>query len=202
METRERLLEVAETQFACKGFAGAHLQRIAEEVGVQKTALYYYFPSKAALYVDVLSQMIDDFDRTVSTAVGRDLAYRPRLEGLLDDLNDLMAEKRNYSMILIRVFADHSGVDLGSLSDTIQRIVTSILDFYTEGAKAGVFRKISSRHFFQTVLGSIVFHYAAAGFSGRILGVEDAFARSAVAWRRDEVRRVLTEGVLVERDDP
>lgn len=196
MDTRDKLLEVAETQFAQKGFPGAHLQRIATEVGVQKTALYYYFPSKAALYIDVLSHMLDDFDHTVNVALARPLPHRERLEGLLDDLNDLMAEKKNYSMILIRIFADRPGVDLEALSGVIRNLVDSILAFYREGVAAGAFRKHSSRHFFQTVLGSIVFHYAAGGFSSAILGVDDSFTRSAVAWRRDEVRQLLTVGIF------
>ena len=55
--TRERLLDVAEKEFARYGYAGAHLQSIGEQVGVQKTALYYYFPSKSALYTAVIGTM-------------------------------------------------------------------------------------------------------------------------------------------------
>ena len=42
-DTREKMLEVAEARFARRGYDGAHLERIAREVGVRKTALYYYF---------------------------------------------------------------------------------------------------------------------------------------------------------------
>jgi AcrR family transcriptional regulator len=42
-DTRTKILEVAESEFAAEGYAGAHLQKIAEQVGVRKTALYYYF---------------------------------------------------------------------------------------------------------------------------------------------------------------
>ena len=62
---------MAESQFAQRGYEGAHLQRIAEEAGVQKTALYYYFPSKGALYVAVLSAMLEDFDRVVCMSLDR-----------------------------------------------------------------------------------------------------------------------------------
>ena len=68
-DTRQRILEVAETQFGAKGYSGTHLQSIAEEVGVQKTALYYYFASKEALYVAVLEQMLETLDGIISQGI-------------------------------------------------------------------------------------------------------------------------------------
>ena len=64
-DTRTKILEVAEAEFASEGYAGAHLQKIAEQVGVRKTALYYYFDSKAALYTAVITTMLEAFDRCV-----------------------------------------------------------------------------------------------------------------------------------------
>jgi len=196
LATREKILEVAETRFAREGFAGAHLQAIAAEVGVQKTALYYYFPSKAALYGAVLERMLESFDRTIEGAVGRDLPPADRLARLLDDLNDLLAERPSYSKILIRIFVDRAEVDRTRTGPVIERIVGGLLRFYREGVDAGAFRRLSSRHFFQSLLGLVVFHYATRELSAAVLGVDSIFTRGAVAWRRDEVRRLVEHGVL------
>ena len=93
-ETQRRILEVAETQFARKGYAGAHLQSIAEEVGVQKTALYYYYPSKAAIYLAVLSQILEEVQERLSNAADNDLPYAERLTLLLDEMNSLFCDAR------------------------------------------------------------------------------------------------------------
>ena len=58
---------------------------------------------------------------------------------------------------------------------------------------------MSSRHFFQSLLGATVFHYAAGAFSTGLLGVDDIFTRSAVNWRREELHKILTQGVLLAR---
>ena len=127
IDTREKILEAAETQFARNGYAGAHLQSIAVEVGVQKTALYYYFPSKAALYIAVLSRMLESFERTATAAINRDESFRDRLGRLLDDLNDLLAERMNYSQILIRIYVDRT-------EDEIRVIDISLLpEFRNQG---------------------------------------------------------------------
>ena len=52
--TRERLLEVAEAQFAEYGFFGARVDEIAEAANINKRMLYAHFGSKEGLYSAVL----------------------------------------------------------------------------------------------------------------------------------------------------
>jgi TetR/AcrR family transcriptional regulator len=200
-DTRNKILDVAEQDFARSGFAGAHLQHIAEQVGVQKTALYYYYPSKAALYEAVLVRMLEAFDQAVSKAIDRPGSPAGRLERLIDTLNDLLSEQRNYSQILIRIFVDRVQIDGVALRPLIERVVGRLLAFYREGVDAAAFAKLSSRNLFQSLLGALVFHYATGEFGAQVLEVDDIFTRSAVAWRREEVRRLILRGVL-RRETP
>ena len=102
--TRARsILEVAETLLRAPRATRARTSRRSpEQVGVQKTALYYYFPSKAALYVAVLDPTCSTaFDVTlVAAAVERDLPHRRRAasSGFIDDAQRrARREGRNYS---------------------------------------------------------------------------------------------------------
>lgn len=51
---RDRLFGAAAREFATAGYEAASLGRIAEEAGVSKPALYYYFEDKADLYATVV----------------------------------------------------------------------------------------------------------------------------------------------------
>jgi AcrR family transcriptional regulator len=195
-DTRAKILEVAEREFAESGFNGAHLQRIAEQVGVQKTALYYYFASKEQLYVAVLLRMLQEFDRVIAGAVGSPGTLVERLERLLDAVNALFAERRNYAQILMRVLVDRVSLEGQPLRPTIERLVGRQLAFYREGVDAGVFAKLSPRHVYQTVLGGVVFHYATGSFGAAVLGVDDLFTQRVVAWRGEELRKLILGGVL------
>ena len=53
---RERLIAAAAREFAFEGYEAASLGRIAEETGVSKPALYYYFEDKADLYATVVRE--------------------------------------------------------------------------------------------------------------------------------------------------
>ena len=58
-DTREQLLESATRLFAARGFYGASLANIADELGLTKQALLHYFGRKEKLYGEVLSRISD-----------------------------------------------------------------------------------------------------------------------------------------------
>lgn len=197
-DTRNKMLEVAEREFARLGYDGAHLQHIASQVGVQKTALYYYFESKAALYEAVLVRMLEAVDARVREAVEHPGSPRERMERLLDGMNDLLAERGHFSKMLIRVFVDRVPLRASQVLPLIERVVGRVLRFYREGVDAEVFVRQSSRHVFLSLLGAVTFHYASNGFGAAVLGVADLFTASTVAWRREEARRFFLRATLVE----
>jgi TetR/AcrR family transcriptional regulator len=198
VDTREKILEVAEQEFARDGFAGAHLQRIAGQVGVQKTALYYYFPSKAALYEAVLARMLSTFDASVREALDGPGAPDERLDRLLTTINDVLAEHRTYALILIRIFVDRVEMPGETLPGLIEGLVGRLMVFFREGADAGVFVRCSARHTLQSLLGAAVFHYASGSFGAAVLGVDDIYTRGAVTWRRDELRGFVRRALLCD----
>lgn len=53
-QTRERLLAAAEVVFSRQGYGGASIELIASEAGYSKGAVYSNFPSKEALFLELL----------------------------------------------------------------------------------------------------------------------------------------------------
>ncbi|WP_439139221.1 HTH-type transcriptional regulator RutR [Roseicyclus sp.] len=58
-KNRETILDAALEVFSQHGFRGATLDMIATEAGLSKPNLLYYFPSKEAIHVTLLSQLMD-----------------------------------------------------------------------------------------------------------------------------------------------
>ena len=48
--TEERILDAAKKVFISKGMSGARMQDIANEAGINKALLHYYFRSKDKLF--------------------------------------------------------------------------------------------------------------------------------------------------------
>ncbi len=57
-ETRRKLLEAATAEFATHGIAGARVERITQNAGVNNALLYRYFGSKAELFDRVFVDLV------------------------------------------------------------------------------------------------------------------------------------------------
>jgi len=55
---RQAILDAALDVFSAQGFRGATLDQIAEVAGLSKPNLLYYFPSKEAIHVELLSHLM------------------------------------------------------------------------------------------------------------------------------------------------
>src|SRR6266566_4718514 len=72
-QRRLQLLAVAQDRFAEQGFHATSMDEIAEAAGVTKPELYQHFPSKRALYVEVLASALVG----MGESVGRWALQRP-----------------------------------------------------------------------------------------------------------------------------
>jgi TetR/AcrR family transcriptional regulator len=199
-DTRSTILRVAEAQFGAKGYSGTHLQSIASEVGVQKTALYYYFDSKEALYVAVLERMLESFDAVMGRK-DRGAPSVASLQSALDDLNQVLAANPNYSQILVRIFVDRIQVDASLIEPIIIQMIDPMVRFFAAGVERGIFRRLSSRQALLSVLGAAAFYYAAGQSSADIVGVESIFEDTALEWRRAEFNRFVMNALVAGRGD-
>mgnify|MGYP000704724150 CR=1 FL=1 len=60
VNSKQKILDVAEKIFAEKGFDGARVSEIAGEAGVNKALIYYYFNSKEDILESLFSTLIND----------------------------------------------------------------------------------------------------------------------------------------------
>jgi AcrR family transcriptional regulator len=71
-DNRERIVRATRVLIARGGFREASIAAVAQEVGLSTGAIYRYFPSKAALFVEMLTAAVD-----TEIQVLRDIADRP-----------------------------------------------------------------------------------------------------------------------------
>ncbi|MCH4867698.1 TetR/AcrR family transcriptional regulator [Pseudomonas sp. TMW22089] len=71
-KNEEVILKAAEDEFARHGFKGTSMNTIALKAGLPKANLHYYFTNKLGLYIAVLSNIIELWDRTFNTLTAED----------------------------------------------------------------------------------------------------------------------------------
>jgi AcrR family transcriptional regulator len=66
--TREQILRAALELFRAQGFDGTSLREISERLGITKAAVYYHFPAKEHLVVELTKPMIKGLADIVDSA--------------------------------------------------------------------------------------------------------------------------------------
>ncbi|MFP3880767.1 MAG: TetR/AcrR family transcriptional regulator [Actinomycetota bacterium] len=96
LRTRQRLIAAAEEVFAEYGWEEASIVKITEEAGVSQGTFYRYFPSKQAIF----DELVEDLNRRVRHAMS---------EGAARGTNRVEAERYGFEAFF-RFTAEHPGL--------------------------------------------------------------------------------------------
>jgi TetR/AcrR family transcriptional regulator len=172
-ETRERILDAAHAVFLRKGTANSRTQEIADEAGVNKALVHYYYGTKAALADAVFERamgtlmprifgILADEGRTLEQKVREIVreqvgfhSVRPYLAGYV--ISEMHAEPARIAPL----FGKHGGPPL----DVLRRQLRA-------AAKAGTARPISAEQFVVNLMALCVFPFALRPALGVLLHLE------------------------------
>ena len=194
-EKRQAILSAALEVFSRLGFHGARVEQVAEQAGVSKTNLLYYFPSKEALYIAVLRQLLD--------------VWLAPLRAFRSDLQPLAAIKE-YIRLKLEVSRDHpqasrlfchemlQGAPLlkaeltGDLNTLVEEKSAIIAGWIANGKLAAV-----DPHHLIFMIWAATQHYA--DFATQVEAVTGATLQDDAFFQRtvDNVQRMIIEGIRV-----
>lgn len=66
-DSEQKILDAAKKIFEASGYNGARMQQIADEAGISKASLHYYFRSKENLFERIFSETMEEFMKVLST---------------------------------------------------------------------------------------------------------------------------------------
>jgi len=141
-ETRERILQAAETEFANRGFARARLEDIAEPVGITRAAIIYHFGDKQALYAAVLEATFTALAERISAALEADAPHAERVERLIGAWVDYAAERPTLARLFMREVADSPRELAPALRQLVDPMFSVVTEGIEKGQNEGAFRKV------------------------------------------------------------
>lgn len=88
--TEVLILNAAKKVFLEKGFDGARMQHIADEAGINKALLHYYFRSKDKLFDAIFEEAFSQFFPNISTIMMSDQPFETKIRGFVSHYIDTM----------------------------------------------------------------------------------------------------------------
>lgn len=169
-DTVKRIIEGATQVFAASGFAGASVDEIAKNAGVNKASIYYHIGDKESLYGLVLHEIIQATLASINARLSLDQTPEQKLEAYIMGIAEAVNEHPPLPAVMMRAVSSGGQVlpeiVVGDLVAIYGRLVTII----NEGIKAGVFEKTNVLVVYLMILASLAIHK----------NVEEAWSESEV----------------------
>jgi TetR/AcrR family transcriptional regulator len=193
-DTEQRILEAARVVFTRRGTAGARMQEIAAEAGVNQALLHYYFRSKERLAEAVFRQVAGRVVPTVLGLFGSELPIEAKVEQIVAAYVDafsrspflpgyILSELHHHPERATQLFTSAAGGAPDQIAGTILGKLRAQIG---EGVKGGSIRPIAPEQFMVNLLSLCIFPFAARPFLSVALGLDDnGFARFVEQRKRE-----------------
>ncbi len=194
-ETEIRILDAAKAVFIRRGTAGARMQEIAEEAGVNQALLHYYFRSKEKLSEAVFRETAGRMLPALLTIVGGDMPVIEKIDRIVDTYLTTMSQSPFLPGYIISELHHHPeripqlvGQATGGDISAIARPAFEKLEKQLASeARAGRMRRMNAAQFFVNLLSLCVFPFAAQPMLRAALGFDDEGFAKFIEQRRKEL---------------
>ena len=194
-ENERVILDAAERVFAEAGYGGATMQLIADMAGLPKANLHYYFPTKEALYRQVVRNIFEIWLHAADTF---DEAPGP-VEGIGGYIEAKMAISRRHpfgSKVWASEVMHGAPVIQDYLESTLRDWTTGRMAVIQAWVDQGKMAPVDPRHLLY-ILWAMTQHYA--DFGHQIETLNNGKPLSDAQWREatDTVKAVILRGIGV-----
>ena len=194
--TEEKILDAARKVFVQKGLDGARMQDIADEAGINKALLHYYFRTK-----DKLFEMI--FMETVGKIF-------PRFEMILLSDMDLFDKIRQIVSSYIEVIIHNPYLPLFVLNEMNKNPEFGIVDFFKvqrpmiihrfmedieKEVSKGTIKAVSPAHLLVNMMSMCIFPFVAKPVINIMLDLDELQFRNMMEQRKRVVAEFIIESI-------
>jgi AcrR family transcriptional regulator len=181
-DTEEKILQAARTVFLRRGTAGARMQEIAEEAGVNQALLHYYFRSKEGLSAAVFQQVARQLFPRLFQTLGSDLPLSQKIDLIVNAYIDILSQNLFIPAYVLSELHHHPeraeqilASGMGSVpSEVLAPVIAKLKSQIDAAVKAGTMRPITPQEFIVNLLSLCVFPFAARPLLAVALGFDDA----------------------------
>jgi len=153
-ERRKLIMKVAAELFDSRGYSETSMETLAQQVGIRKASLYYYFPGKDALLVEMHQEMIDlILDAQQRRLDEGDRGPRDLLLAIMTDLVSLMETHPGHLRIFFEHYRELPGPVRKEIAGKRDRYQLMLVDVLDRGVAEGEFHVEDTRLTALAVLG-------------------------------------------------
>lgn len=197
LTTEHLILQAAKKVFISKGLDGTRMQEIADEAGINKSLLHYYFRSKDKLFEVIFKEIVMSFAPRIVEILNSPLSLFDKIELFAGTYIDLLLENPHIPGFLVNEVAKNPSriVTVLKMNGVDPDIMRSQLKKEVE---AGVIRPLKVEDLMANLISLCVFPFMAKNIFSTMLEMSDEDYMSFLAARKKEIPTFIINSIKLK----
>ena len=188
LTTEQKILEAAKKVFLLRGLDGARTQDIANEAGINKAMLHYYFRDKERLFEKVFDSIGEKIIPDLTAIVEQDIPIIAIIDRIVFRYIDFVAENPQVPLFLIS--------ELTKDPERIKNLLNHTHNFskmqnfgmrLMQEMQAGTLKQINPLHLIINIMAMCIFPFLARPMIQNVLKISDEDYASMLSQRKEQV---------------
>jgi AcrR family transcriptional regulator len=193
--TEQSILEAAKKVFIEKGKDGARMQEIADEAGINKALLHYYFRSKQKLFEAVFLESFEKFFPKINLLMSSDESFLAIIEVFIDNYIELILENPHIPLFVLHELNQNPGNLAQIMGGKIPHL-PMLIDKINKEISDGSIKPIDPRQLMVNVIGLCIFPFVARPIIQSIFFENDETAyQQFLSDRKTEVYKFVLNSI-------
>jgi TetR/AcrR family transcriptional regulator len=193
--SEEKILEAARKVFIAKGMAGARMQDIADEAGINKALLHYYFRSKEKLFETIFKELSFQFLPRVNFIFESDLPLFSKIEMFCSEYISKMIESPFIPLFIVNEMNKQPETFLKKMWGTKKPLVSKFIEQVEQEVKKGRIRKIQPTHLLLNMVSMCIFPFVGKPLCQLVMGINEATYRQLLEERKKLVPQFIIQSI-------
>ncbi len=158
--TEEKVLTAAKKVFILKGMDGARMQEIADEAGINKSLLHYYFRSKEKLFEAVLRDTFSRFIPKIDVLLSSGKSLEEKIKGFVKEYLEMLQQNPHLPQFILQELNRNPDrlVELMNLTG-IRKV--DPLKHFSVMLKESNIKNVNAKHLFINIVALCIFPFVA-----------------------------------------
>lgn len=194
--TEQRILEAARKVFVRKGMAGARMQDIADEAGINKALLHYYFRSKEMLFEVIFAEAANVLFPKINKIFESDDPLFVKLENFVADYIEVVLENPYLPLfVLNEINQDPRRFMSKMLGEKNTPRPQKFLEQIEREVKKGVIKRISPVQLLMNLVSMTIFPFVAQPMFQINLGLDELQFRAIMEQRKKDIPKFIIDSI-------
>jgi TetR/AcrR family transcriptional regulator len=195
MTTEEKIFNAARIVFQKKGFAGARMQEIADEAGINKAMLHYCFKNKELLFQAVFMNAFSQLAPQINAIFQSNDCVFDKIRRFTHDYISFVIQNPYLPQFVIQEMNNNPEFVLAFLKNESRPDPTSLITQIEKEIADGIIKPIHPKQLLMNMISMTVFPFAAQMMVKGMLQISDVEFNSMMEERKTSIAEQIINSI-------